>query len=97
VRTSDFQASISKICDERDDDWGKMVAIRMAYVIDLHAADALYHQQCRVSFSYSGKNTKWNLSSSAKRVNCGRPEDLDRSDAHSARPSAITEKMMRSN
>ena len=50
VRTGDFQVNISKICAERDDDWGKIVAGRLASVIDLHAADALYHQQCSVNF-----------------------------------------------
>ncbi len=82
VRTSDFQASISKICDERDDDWGKVVAGRLAYVIDLHAGDALYHQQCSVNFHTLKNVPKQHSSSSGtKRVNCGRPEDLDRSGA----------------
>ena len=41
VGTSDFQSNISKICEARNDDWGKLVASRLALVIDLHAADVV--------------------------------------------------------
>jgi len=50
VRTSHFQSSISLKCEERNDDWGKLVASRLAHVNDLHAAGAVYLQQCNVNF-----------------------------------------------
>ncbi len=50
VRTSDSQSNIARICGERNDDWGRLVASRFELVIDLHAADAVYHQQCSVNF-----------------------------------------------
>lgn len=82
VRTSDFQCNISRTCEERNDDWGKLVASRLALVIDLHAADAVYHQQCSVNFRTLKNVPKQHSSySTAKRVNTGRPEDLDRSRA----------------
>ncbi len=81
VRTGDFQVNISKICAERDDDWGKIVAGRLASVVDLHAADALYHQQCSVNFRTLKNIPKQHSSSVTKRVNYGRPEDLNRSGA----------------
>jgi hypothetical protein len=47
VRTSDFQTKIEDICKMRDDEWALDVRGRLKFVQDLHAADALYHQQCR--------------------------------------------------
>jgi len=41
VRTRDFQSCISKTCEEKNDDWGKIVANRLAHVIDLLAADVI--------------------------------------------------------
>ena len=81
MRTRDFQAIISKICNERNDDW-TLVASRLAFVIDLHAADAVYHQQCSVNF-HTLKNVPKQYSSypASKHINCGRREDLDRSIA----------------
>jgi hypothetical protein len=34
----------------RDDEWALDVRGRLEFVQDLHAADALYHQQCSVHF-----------------------------------------------
>ena len=82
VRTSDFQTNITKICEERNDKWGRLVASRLAFVIDLHAADAVYHQQCSVNFHTLKNIPKQHSSHSAtKHVHCGRPEDLNRSGA----------------
>jgi len=50
VRIIDFQESISCVCDERKDDWSDIVAGRLAYAQDLHAADAVCHQCCSVNF-----------------------------------------------
>lgn len=82
VRTSDFQSNISKICEERNDVWGKLVASRLAFAIDLHAADAVYHQSCNVNFCTLKSVPKQHSSySTLKRMNYGRPQDLDRSRA----------------
>ena len=80
VRTSDFQNSIFKICAERKDDWGILVATRLASAINLHAADALCHQRCSVNFRTLKSLPQQDSSYSAsRRISYGRPEDLDRS------------------
>lgn len=38
------------LCEERNDDCGKLVASRLAFAIDLHAVDAVYHQKGSVNF-----------------------------------------------
>ena len=82
VRTSDFQTNISKICEERNDKWGRLVASRLAFVIDLHAADAVYHQQCSVNFrTLKNIPKQHSFHSATKHIHCGRPEDLNRSGA----------------
>ncbi|CAG2255761.1 unnamed protein product [Mytilus edulis] len=50
VRTSEFQCKIEDICRQREDEWALEVRGRLAFVQDLHAADALYHQTCSVNF-----------------------------------------------
>jgi len=50
VRTKDFQESISDLCMKRNDEWSDTVRGRLEYARDLHAADAVYHQQCSVNF-----------------------------------------------
>ena len=50
VRTTDFQTKISEICTKRRDHWSDVVKGRLAYVNDLHAADAVYHQVCSINF-----------------------------------------------
>ena len=46
VRTHEFQASVLQACRSRKDKWSDAVYGRIAFVNDLHAADAIYHQQC---------------------------------------------------
>jgi hypothetical protein len=41
---------IISVCKMRDDEWALDVRGRLEFVQDLHAADALYHQQCSVNF-----------------------------------------------
>lgn len=46
-----FKDVILDTCDERNDDWGNKVRVRvMTAVSDLHAADAQYHKDCMASF-----------------------------------------------
>ena len=44
--TFDCQQKILDICAERNGEWTEIVKFRIGNVHDLHAADALYHQQC---------------------------------------------------
>ena len=41
VRTIDFQDSIAKVCQERNDTWAETVLGRLEFANDLHAADAV--------------------------------------------------------
>ena len=50
VRTFEFQETVSEICNERNDEWARKVSDTIESAIDLHAADALYHQKCSVNF-----------------------------------------------
>ena len=50
VQTMVFQNSIKRLCDDRDDEWGREVKGRINTVNDLHAADTIYHQTCSVNF-----------------------------------------------
>lgn len=87
VRTEDFQKSILQVCHSRNDEWSATVLGRIASVNDLHAADAVYHQQCSSNFR-TGKNipTKHTLDTSStgdksKRLKLGRPEIDERTSA----------------
>ena len=49
-----FKDFILKICDIRSDSWSSDVKSRVNSALsDLHAADARYHQDCRLSFLHS--------------------------------------------
>ena len=50
VRTADFQRSIAEAYALRHDEWAQTVKRRLEYARDLHAADAVYHNQCSVNF-----------------------------------------------
>ena len=41
-----FKDVILSRCDERQDEWAKVVQLRVNGVVDLPAADALYHVKC---------------------------------------------------
>lgn len=83
VHTMDFQATVEKICDDRKDRWAETVAVRIAFVQDQTAADAIYHQACNVNFrtgkqiplKYSSENTL------RKQLKHGRPEGSLKHDA----------------
>ena len=51
VRTFEFQEPVKKICADRKDEWSQQVMLRVRSVIDLHAAEAVYQQQCSVNFT----------------------------------------------
>lgn len=52
VRTWDFQKSIVKACDDRndDDEWAEKIRGRLAFAVDLPAVEAIYHQVCNINF-----------------------------------------------
>lgn len=75
VRTSDFQTKIEDVCKMRDDEWALDVRGRLEFVQDLHAADALYHQQCSVNFR-TLKQIPVVLSLHQKRQKCKQEENL---------------------
>ena len=81
VRTKEFQDSLREVCLERNDDWALKVFARLEFARDLHAADAIYHQQCSVNFQ-----TKKQIPQSFDEGHCapkrkGKPQDLAQSDA----------------
>jgi hypothetical protein len=82
VSTHDFQCSIAEACEQRKDEWGKLVAGRLAFTPDLCVVNAVYHQSCSVNFR-TMKNIP-QLHSSCSSQKHGRPEDLDRVRAFSA-------------
>ncbi len=77
VRTGDFQERIFQVCNERNDNWSETILGRIASVNDLHAADAVYHQQCSSNFR-TGKNIPIKLEADAgnqhEKIKPGRPE-----------------------
>ena len=56
VGTKDFQKTVFEHSQNRKHVWADVVAGRLAYALDLHAADTIYHQSCNVNFR-RGKQT----------------------------------------
>ena len=50
VETLHIKDTILKYCEQRDDDWGKIVNARICNVVDLVAAEARYHSKCMKNF-----------------------------------------------
>ena len=82
-KNREFDSSILKVCEQRNDLWAMEVKGRIAFVNDLHSEDAVYHQACSANFRIGkgipqlyddGPKSK----PSAKR---GRPSDTDRESA----------------
>ena len=83
VRTFGSQEKISEICEKRGDDWADKVKGRLECCHDLHASDAVYHQQCNVNFRTNKGIPKTflcddQLSAKKKR---GRPTDTIKEEA----------------
>ena len=72
VRSIDFQSKIKDTCVQRNDKWSYDVASRLASVIDLPAADAVYHQACSVNFR-TGKCIPLAFQSIPSKSPSGRP------------------------
>ncbi|XP_053377819.1 uncharacterized protein LOC123527311 isoform X2 [Mercenaria mercenaria] len=50
VEQFNFTATIKELCNIRNDSWGNEVHARLVSVLDLQAAEAIYHQVCNVNF-----------------------------------------------
>lgn len=72
VRTSAFHNSIIDHGQKRKDEWGNDVVRRICTVFDLHAADAIYHEDCYKRFL---------LTSVPSKRKSGRPQDEGISNA----------------
>lgn len=75
VKAKDFKDSTSisiSICFKRKDRWAEKVKGRLQYAQDLHAADAVYHNQCSIHF-LTIKQLPKELSDDSKRQKC-RPD-----------------------
>lgn len=77
VRTVDFQNNILMICDERRDEWSAEVGGRIESVNDLHAADAVYHQNCSVNFRKKKAKPQTVLPEPERISKKGRPNTTD--------------------
>ena len=82
-KNREFDLSILKVCEERNDLWAMEVKGRIAFSNDLHSEDAMYHQVCSANFR-TGKGIPQlyddgpKSKQSAKR---GRPSDINRESA----------------
>jgi len=83
VRTLEFQKNIRDVCSRRNDNWSREVSDRISQVIDLPAADAVYHQQCSVNFRTLKQIPKKfeNCCKSPCRTSLGRPEATDTNES----------------
>ena len=94
VRTASCQASLELMCLQRGpgDKWAETVKGRIEYAQDLHAADAVYHQQCNINFR-TGRNIPlaFQPPGSESKNKKGRPEDEDRHAAFSKVVSYLKE------
>jgi hypothetical protein len=79
-KNRDFDKSIIKACDERNDSLSTAVRGRVVFANDLHAVDAVYHTLCDTAF-----RTKINipkryscLNEDSKNVPSGRPMNTER-------------------
>lgn len=84
VRTLDFDKSVLKHCDERNDIWGENVRGRVMFAQDLHASDACYHQLCSANFR-TKKGVPQIFAQDeevlSKKPRVGRPENSVRAEA----------------
>lgn len=51
VKTIELKDTLLAICCERADVWSDAVKARILHVHDLHAADAVYHHTCSLTFA----------------------------------------------
>lgn len=84
MRTKDFQESVVQICNSRKDEWAEAILGRLASINDLHAADAVYHQQCSSNFR-TGKRVPVKCTDATehtpKQTKVGRPDSKHRTEA----------------
>ena len=76
--TMHIKQSIVCLAEERNDDWGNVVLQRLGSVIDLVAAEGLYHRGCYVLYQKTSKKVDI---VEGERVRCSRPNDDAMSEA----------------
>ena len=81
VRTDGLRTELLRVCDERRDAWAETMRGKLNFLQDLHASDAVYHQQCCVNFR-TGRQPPVR-STKRKRSASGRPTDPVREAAFS--------------
>jgi len=84
VRTTELKSTMQQICEDRNDDWAKVVLGRIESVNDLHAADAVYHGQCNTNFRTNKQIPKLysDLHEPSQKVQrTGRPPSEQKNDA----------------
>ena len=82
VRTSDFQPKIKSLCKERGfDSWALKVQGRIEFAQDLHAADAIYHQDCSTNFRTGKSIPVAHQLTKESRQTLGRPLDSIKEEA----------------
>ncbi len=72
----EFREKLLMTCDQRNDSWASEVRSRLLQVIDLPAADAVYHKSCYTSFQ-SG----WSKRQKDSQEPRGRPADWEKMQA----------------
>ena len=73
-----FRIKAEQLCQKRNNEWGKKVKERIQHAIDLHAADALYHNKCSIEISVCLSSDE-QVTCSAKKSKRGRPLEEERS------------------
>ena len=74
VQSLPFRENILRACEGRNDSWGREVQHRLETCIDLVAAEAIYHENCKVKFQFH------DTPASELRNGKGRPEDRTMQD-----------------
>lgn len=95
VKILSFKQSIERVCSQRNDQWAYDFSGRIASIIDLPVADAIYHQKCSVNFRTNRqlpKEFETDASPCKKQTKSpGRPEAPDTTEAFKNGVSYIEE------
>lgn len=77
VRTIEFQDTIKQKCVERNDSWSQEVFNRISSVLDLPAADALYHQNVNFRTLRQIPRSYLDICETPQKKSPGRPDYID--------------------
>ena len=76
-----FQGKIQEACKVRNDEWAETVQERLEFAQDLHAANAVYHQEYSVNFRTGKQVPKIHGNDTNSKHAKGRPMDTVKSKA----------------